>query len=289
MSDVYKYLRLPDPLLVQIVQIYTEFFEGISRFDFIENIFNDILIILRREFGVFSLVNSSDLEPFHEIKQYLLSRSPVERQLSVIELIFRAIDTFAREGISGNTLRSEIDPDDAINELNTRFRENGVGYQYQSGDIIRVDSDILHSEAVIPAFNLLRDPVFKGANEEFLSAHAHYRNGNCKECIVDCAKSFESTMKIICDKRGWPCAAGDTASKLVGTILDNGLVDKFWQTHFSALRNMLSSGIPTPRNKVAAHGQGADISEVPQYLASYILHQTAATILMLVEADKALP
>jgi hypothetical protein len=71
--------------------------------------------------------------------------------------------------------------------------------------------------------------------------------------------------------------------------MDNGLIDKYWQAHFTALNSMLSSGIPTPRNKKAAHGQGADIDTVPQYLASYVLHQTAATILMLVEAEKYRP
>ena len=29
-----------------------------------------------------------------------------------------------------------IPPDKAINELNNRFREHGVGYQYESGQII---------------------------------------------------------------------------------------------------------------------------------------------------------
>ena len=33
-----------------------------------------------------------------------------------------------------------ISEDDAIKELNYRFKEHGVGYQYESGKIIRIDS-----------------------------------------------------------------------------------------------------------------------------------------------------
>ncbi|NJL59598.1 MAG: hypothetical protein HC887_08105 [Desulfobacteraceae bacterium] len=46
-------------------------------------------------------------------------------------------------------------PDDAIDELNSRFKEHGVGYQYESGELIRVDSQFLHAEAVKPTLNLL--------------------------------------------------------------------------------------------------------------------------------------
>ena len=96
-------------------------------------------------------------------------------------------------------------------------------------------------------------------------------------------------MKIICSKRKWKHKETDSASALIAVILDNGLIEKYWQNHLTGLALMLSSGIPTPRNKQAAHGQGVDIQKVPQHIAGYVLHQTAATILMLAEADKNLP
>ena len=45
--------------------------------------------------------------------------------------------------------------DDAVVELNTRFREHGIGYQFESNKIVRVDSQFLHQEAVKPALQLL--------------------------------------------------------------------------------------------------------------------------------------
>ena len=68
----------------------------------------------------------------------------------------------------------DFSPDEAINQLNHRFREHGVGYQYKSGKIIKVDSEFTHSEVVKPAMSFLSDPIYKGANEEFLNAHEHY-------------------------------------------------------------------------------------------------------------------
>jgi hypothetical protein len=83
--------------------------------------------------------------------------------------------------------------------------------------------------------------------------------------------------------------AGDDASKLIATVLSNGLIPVYLQTQFNALRAVLETGVPTVRNKTAGHGQGDQIQEVPEYLAAYVLHQTAAAILFLVKAHKAKP
>lgn len=62
-----------------------------------------------------------------------------------------------------------------------------------------------------------------------------------------------------------------------------------WQSEFSGLRCVLESGVPTARNKLGGHGQGAQIVTVPGYLAAFVIHQTAAAIVFLVEAHKAKP
>lgn len=40
----------------------------------------------------------------------------------------------------------KLSPDEVIAELNHLFREHGVGYQYESGMMIRVDIQIIHEE-----------------------------------------------------------------------------------------------------------------------------------------------
>ncbi|MDT5270649.1 MAG: hypothetical protein QOH49_2835, partial [Acidobacteriota bacterium] len=107
--------------------------------------------------------------------------------------------------------------------------------------------------------------------------------------LNECLKAFESTMKVICHKRGWAYNQNDTAKKLIETCFVNGLVPGYLQSQFTALKSVLESGIPTVRNKLGGHGQGAQPAAVPSYLASYTLHLTATTILLLVQAEKELP
>jgi len=184
---------------------------------------------------------------------------------------------------------SKITADEAIKELNFRFREHGLGYQYESGKIIKIDSQIIHAEAVKPVLHLLSDSRFQGVNEEFLKAHEHYRHGHYKECLVECLKAFESTMKTICDTQGWSYQPGDTAKKLINVCFQNNLIPTYLQDQFSSLRQNLESGVPTMRNKNGGHGQGSQPLNVPQYFAGYQLHMTASTILFLLEAEKTLP
>jgi hypothetical protein len=84
-------------------------------------------------------------------------------------------------------------------------------------------------------------------------------------------------------------AVTDTASKLIDVMMKNNIISQYMQAHFTSLITCLKSGVPTVRNKQAGHGQGTQPQHVPDYLASYVLHLTAANIVMLVEADKALP
>ena len=97
---------------------------------------------------------------------------------------------------------------ETFDDLNTRFRDHGVGYQFEPeagklGEIIRVDSQYTHSKVVRPALNLLSDPMYKSANKEFLKAHRDYRKGDYKSCISECSNAFESVLKIICDNNSW--------------------------------------------------------------------------------------
>lgn len=137
---------------------------------------------------------------------------------------------------------------------------------------------------ITPSLTLLSDPQFAGANEEFLKAHDHYRHGRHSECLVECLKTFESTMKIICDLKGWPYKATNTAKSLIQICLDNGLVPTFTQQQLTSLRTLMESGIPTIRNKQAGHGQGSTPRQVPPHFARFGLNSTAAIVVLLVES-----
>ncbi|WP_442942572.1 STM4504/CBY_0614 family protein [Nostoc sp.] len=287
--DVYRYDYISKQLRVQIIHIINDAIGEHRNLQTIES-FRKIHDILCREHGKLSL-NEMSINDYiqQDVFDFMLETKVIEQVLDVVELSFELIDRSYRDSSFIQITRSEITPDEAIETLNYRFRENGVGYQYESGEIIRVDSQIIHAEAVKPVLLLLSDTRFQGANEEFLKAHEHYRHRRYKECLNECLKAFESTMKTICDIQGWSYQATDTAKNLINVCFQNNLIPTYLQNQFTSLKSSLESGVPTVRNKNAGHGQGSQPLTVPQYFAAYQLHITASTILFLLEAEKSLP
>ncbi|MBK5142989.1 hypothetical protein I2494_04530 [Budviciaceae bacterium BWR-B9] len=296
--DVYQYDTLSLKLRNQIIFIIqgalgkktTEYNMGITTTSFTGRIYENIRNTLIREYGETSLAGEANamIDIFTRLK-----REPdIELCLDIVEIAFGIIDSVMREVFPNSKQRLGLtqSPDDAITELNQRLKADGVGYEFVSGEIIRIDSQFIHSEVVKPALVLLQgDPCFEGTKSEFFSAHSHYRHGKYKETLVDCLKSFESCMKAICEKHKWEFKPGDTAKKLIETCLVKNLIPVYMQEQFTQLRCLLESGVPTIRNKEGGHGQGTEVKEVPQRLASYVLHLTAANIVFLAECEKGLP
>lgn len=289
--DVYVYDNLPQPLRVQIVHIWTDTLgKGEQCWDGqVKQAYEFIVNALCREYGLFKLPGAKDYgnrEFITELANFFLQVDDVEKALDAIELSFRVIDRLTRswEYLRRNDASERADQ--AISELNNRFKEHGVGFQFLEGEIVRVDSELLHIEAVKPALRLLNEKNYQGAQQEFLSAHEHYRHNKNKEALNDCLKAFESTMKAICDKRKWTYQPNATAKALIQVCFDNNLVPSFWQQQLSSLRSMLESSIPTGRNKLSGHGQGAVPTYVPDYLVAYMLHMTASTLVFLTNAEK---
>ncbi|HSI10626.1 MAG TPA: hypothetical protein VK961_01220 [Chthoniobacter sp.] len=288
--DVYVYDEIPQQLRVQIVHILRDAFGPPEYSQYggknpVIAAFDEIHGILCREYGVFSLAKKRDDDGWDAVTDFILSDENPERVLDALELCIKYVDKLVRgDSYKFNGVRQNAD--EAITELNRRFLEHSVGFQYESENILRIDSQVIHAEVVRPALAFLADSSFKGPNEEFLKAHEHYRAGRTKECIAECLKAFESTMKTICGRRKWTYKPTDTAKPLIDVLFAQKLIPEYLQSEFGALRTILESGIPTLRNKTSGHGQGPALVNVPSYFVSYVLHLTASTILFLCEADK---
>lgn len=285
--DTYRYDEIPETLRVQMVQLVEEVVAQLDRLapgGFMDDPYTDVATVLRKEYGVFRLAASEYADDRRDLLEFVLREESVERVLDGLEVFFRL--SLVR---AVRRPRARECVEQAVNELNTRFSEHGVGYQISDYQVVRVDSQYVHAEAVKPALHLLKDQRYSGAQEEFLKAHSHFRNGDVKGVLTECLKSLESVMKTICVERQWSFPANGTCGHLIAVCFDNGLVPAYWQSHFSGLRSVLESGVPTARNRSGAHGQGAAPMVVPSQIGAYVLHQTAATIVFLVEAEKALP
>ena len=279
--DIYQYETIPHELRVQIIYILKD---GIGTSDASRAAYKFIHETLSREYGVFKL---KDDHRSHRdsVSWFFLRTEDTEKAIDIIELSFRLIDRMVRKDVHNDNFEQQISPDDAIGELNHRFREHGVGYQYESGQIIRVDSQLIHSEVIRPALNILSASIYSGANAEYLSAYEHYRTRKYKECLNDCLKAFESCIKVICKERKWSYHEKGTVKHLIKIVFDKELIPAFMQSHFSALRSTLEAGVPTIRNRLSGHGQGTEELSVPESIAAYTLHLTASSLLLLARAD----
>ena len=292
--DIYTYDNLPNPLRVQIVHIWydvlgtTVDYNGYTSKE-VTSAYKFIVDTLCREYGLFCLPSHDKYNRrvyIEELVDFFLSEEDIDKTIDVIELSFKVIAHITKDyNYLHRNNGSELIKS-AINELNSRFKEHGIGYQFVENEIIKMDSELLHTETVKPALKLLNQKNYQGAQEEFLSAYEHYRHGKNKEALNDCLKAFESTMKSICDRHKWTYHNTPTAKHLIQICFDNELIPSYWQTQITSLRSMLESSIPTGRNKLSGHGQGTETTTIPDYLVSYMLHMTASTLVFLTTAEK---
>lgn len=288
MPDIYTYDEIPEKLRIQIVHIISESIgDSTSRvYDYPTEAYESIHRTLCKEYGVLKLPTQFQVDTTkNRVLRFIQDVKTVDKVLDVIEVAF----WYNKENIAPyysdykSKLNVKLSLEEAIEELNERFKENGVGYSYESGQIIRIDSTYVHAEITKPTLSLLSNKKFKGANEEYLNAHEHYRHGRNKECLTECLKSFESTLKTIADEKGWSYNKSDTSKKLIQVCFDNELIPKYHQNQFTSFQSLMESGISTIRNKVAAHGQGNVQQGADDELTRYGLNITGSNIIYLIE------
>lgn len=285
---VFKYDEIPEKFRMQVVHIwksaiglYGEFLPG-------RDIWDTLHDYMSRELGLAALGTSRN--PAENCVRFLLAEG-TDDVLDIIQASFNLIEhKFGQYNGDPDWMSRRVGlsypPDSAIRELNLRFFENDLGYQYESGRIIRVDTRYIHSEIIEPALHLLNEPRFKPALQEFLKAHEHYRHGRFEESINESLKAFESTMKIIIAEKKWSTDKSLTASRLIQVCFDNHLIPDHLQNHFAGLRTTLESGLPTTRNRYSGHGDGVSNIDVPRYVAQYAINLAATNIVLLINAYK---
>lgn len=276
--DVYEYDELPQRLRGQTVHIMKELFDFIEERSACLDLARWIHGELCREYGVQYLHDDRLRSQDRDLESFLLHTARVPFFLDALELFLRG------EWIP----KSELDPywingilDGVLEEINKRFLRAAVGYQFSGGKFIRVDNTYTHQEMVLPALRILAHDDFEGPNEEYRNAHQYYRNQDYSTCVTECCKAFESTMKVICDQKGWAYDKHtDTAKKLVAILKKNELFPSYLQHSLTNLAAFLE-GTATVRNKQSSHGQGATPIPVAEEFASFCLHSTAANIILL--------
>ena len=154
-------------------------------------------------------------------------------------------------------------------------REHEVIKTIAYPQVIRKDNQVIHTTVIKPVLQLLSNPQYKAANQEYLEALEDYRNGDYGDCLTKSCSAFESVMKVVCDNKGWPYKQTDTASTLISTIIKNTGLDSYFEqplTIIATLRNRLSK----------SHGAGVQPKTASENIARYALNSTASAIMLVV-------
>ncbi len=293
LSDVYQYDSVPNTLRVQVQQILVEaigpqfppsFYGTGARRKHNPDAWEFIHKALCKEFGVHSL---DEKQLAQENVVGFIGNADINEFLDTVEMCCMHItDLKNKREHHRKNLGITQEPDSAIDEINYRFREACLGYQIEEGKFIRIDSQFMHQEVVKPAIHILNSEEFSGPRSEFLLAHESFRNGDYEQAIILASNSFESTLKVVCDKNRWVYQQGARATDLLRSVKSNGLWPDYLDGSFDQLIATLSSGLPKVRNNAAAHGQGAEPRSTPPYIAAYALHLAGAKIILIAEAQK---
>jgi hypothetical protein len=286
-ADVFEYDQIPDFFRKQLhivlknsISLYDEsgYHSGNAN-----EWWNLIAEVLEKEVEGFP---NNDYNSYQRCALFLAQAQNTDRWLSFVEVACRVLTIVKDENEYQTQSRGATQTgQSAIEEINERFRQHGLGYAYQSGEIIRVDSTFIHAEMIKPTLLVLSSELYQKADEDFRAAHRHYRAGEWQAAIVAANRAFESTLKAICHRREWPVPKGARASELIKTVVSNGLLPSYLDTGLVAYVSMLKTGLPGVRNEAGGHGSAPADLPVMEHLAGYAINLTAANIVLLDKAN----
>jgi hypothetical protein len=186
---------------------------------------------------------------------------------------------------------------EGVDAINNIFREEGIGFEFsryvdgkegmdshgrvrktvdQYPQATMKSNEVLHATTVMPALQLLSQPIWKGANEEMLQAHQHLRAGNYADAITWAGKCLESVLQIICDTKNWTFVPDkDTLNRLLQTCYMNKLFD-------APYIDVLQKSSGEIRNKWGGHGTAKSAHGPATFqMAEHMIQLTSAHVVLL--------
>lgn len=145
--------------------------------------------------------------------------------------------------------------------VNTYFDAEDCPWRLLHGELFQLDRDFLGASVTETTMDGLVAGPFAGAADEFAIALRALQAGEAKQAITEACKSYESMLKVLV---GHPLASAD---RLTSELLTQGFLDDVPDHLRNTIKQTVLMSLPVLRNKLTAHGQGADVVTVPKAYA----------------------
>lgn len=155
-------------------------------------------------------------------------------------------------------------------KLNSLLDLHDCPWRFMEGEFFKLDADFLGARQVEQAHGALAAHGFEGAANEFAQARKHAAGGEPMDTIVYAAKSFESVLKVMTGR------GHVNADRLIKALASEGLLDDLPDYFRAGFGEQVLKTLPTLRNNLGGHGQGAQVVSVPPLYAELALQLAAA-------------
>lgn len=281
-NDIVQYEFVDEKIRNQVFILVSRLInEELKIGDYYWKIVEDITML---EFGIPYFRSDSRGSTIHK---EMMEQKDIEA-LYIIEVMLKKLYELNRiivESTDANRHRDSQKITDIMSKVNKKMLENSLGYEFIEGQLIRVDNKFIHSEVIINAIKLLHEEEFESASNEYHKAFDEYKKGELENALVFARRSFESTMKIICDRLGYHYRQRGQSFELIGILKQNNFIPTELKYHFEKFTDVMQSGLPTVSNK-ESHGKGILIEKATEKMVQYALNLCATNIVFLVETYK---
>jgi AbiJ N-terminal domain 4 len=264
-----------------VVQASYIFFDDVQpKLKFTDKFFRRVNLLLSRELGLQSLDQFGELGVDHTEEKtcHLFLSQPFQpfgiwhkdpdyfckTRLSMLELLFREAEALVRKNYLPTPLPQTVTNarkvhaamTNAITELKDRLRANGTGLDYTNGLLHRASDQLTTQRIAEPFWEIVKEPKWATVDLEMKEALDHLDHGQ-RDAAAHAAMALESTIKIICDEKGWTTGNEKGAANYIDHLVSakNGRFIEVWEKDalnalFGELRNPHSHGAgskPPPR------------------------------------------
>lgn len=181
---------------------------------------------------------------------------PGENVLDAIEMMWSLLLEAQRNEFAGG--------------INALLEAGDAPWRIVRGEFIRLDNEFIGSSVTSGALERIGAGPLAGATAEYAKALREQASGETKDAIADACKSYESTLKVV-------TGLGQiNADRLTRELLAQGHLNDLPEDAREGFRKVVLMSLPFLRNRLAGHGQGAEVVDVPAPYGALALQLAAA-------------